>query len=268
MDSSTQLSAPIAQGRTAEVYAWGDASILKLYHTWCPPDWIDNELLVARAIARAGVPSPAVGEIIEINGRRGITYERVPGLSMLQDMNARPWLLLRYARCLASLQNQFAQITVPGLRRYREALHHILLRAPDLTDEMRSKLLARLETLPDGQTLCHADFHPDNVIISPRGPVVIDWMTAVSGSPWADVARTSLILQIGARAAGKQLSPPLRLAIGLFHTTYLGHFRSLTPDSRGELRRWMPVIAAARLDERIEPERAALLQLVTESLAD
>lgn len=266
MNATPQLFAPIAQGRTAEVYAWGDGRILKLYHTWCPPDWIENEARVAGAITKAGIPSPAVGEIVEINGRRGIIYERVPGPSMLQDLNAHPWQLLRHARSLAILQSQFVRVTVPGLRGYRQGLGHSIQRAPHLTAETRARLLAHLETLPDGQTLCHADFHPGNVILSPRGPVVIDWMTASIGSPWADVARSSMILQIGGRAAGKQLSPLVRLALGLFHTTYLGHYRSLNPDRHGELKRWLPVIAAARLDEGIEPERAGLLEWVDDGL--
>lgn len=262
MNNSPKLSAPIAQGRTAEVYAWGDASVLKLYHTWCPPDWIENEALVARAIAQAGVPSPAVGEIIEVDGRRGIIYERVPGVSMLQDMNAHPWRILEHARSLARLQYQFAQVIVPGLYSYRAGLGHTIRRAPHLGDELRAKVLVLLETLPDGKTLCHGDFHPGNIIISPRGPVVIDWMTAASGSPWADVARSSMILQVGPKAAGKQLGPLIQLMAGLYHSAYLAHVRSLRPDPGNELQRWLPVIAAARLDERIEPERDALLKMV------
>ena len=40
------------------------------------------------------------------------------------------------------------------------------------------KLLAWLDTLPDGQRFCHGDYHPGNVILTKAGPIVIDWMTA------------------------------------------------------------------------------------------
>jgi len=34
---STLTSRPlIAQGRTAEVYAWQDNQVLKLFYAWCP----------------------------------------------------------------------------------------------------------------------------------------------------------------------------------------------------------------------------------------
>jgi len=267
MTISHQLSTPIAQGRTAEIYNWDDGStILKLYHTWCPPNWIEHEAHVAQVIAAAGIPSPAVGEIVEVNDRRGIVYQRVDGLSMLQDLNARPWTIFKHARALAHLQFQFQQLSIPGLYSYHAALEYNVGCAPHIPDVTRAKVLDLLKTLPDGKALCHGDFHPGNVIISSRGPVVIDWMTAASGSPWADVARTSMILSVGAKAAGKQVSPIVRLFVNLFYKIYLQRYRALQPDLQGEFRGWLPVIAAARLEERIEPEREGLLRMIDDEL--
>lgn len=259
---------PIAEGRTAELYDWDPDHVLKLYHTWCPPHWVEHEAHVARVIAEAGIPTPAAGDVVEIDGRLGIVYERVTGISMLDDIRQRPWLLLRHARSLADLQAQFRRLTVPGLHAYRASLRHSIGRAPHLPEAQRTQALDLLETLPEGQSLCHGDFHPGNVLISARGPVVIDWMTASLGSPWADVARTSMILTIGVKAAGDMVSPAIRLLSGLFHRGYLNRYRGLVPDGQAELARWLPVIAAARLDEQIEPERAALLQIVMQNLVD
>jgi hypothetical protein len=265
MKINPSLSTPLALGRTAEVYAWGSDHVLKLYLAWCPPDWVEREAYIARTLVTAGIPTPAVQEVLEVEGRRGIVYERVTGVSMLQDLNQRPWRLFKHARDLAALQAQFQRLTVPGLSAYRAGLAGCIRRAP-LPEPERDGMLALLETLPEAQTLCHGDFHPGNLILSPRGPVVIDWMTACSGSPWADVARTSLLLTIGPKAAGKMVSPALRLLIGLFHQTYLNHYRTLVPDLRGEFQRWRPIVAAARLDEQIAPEREALLQMVKAGL--
>ncbi|TMA37195.1 MAG: aminoglycoside phosphotransferase family protein, partial [Deltaproteobacteria bacterium] len=43
-----------------------------------------------------------------------------------------------------------------------------------------------LETLPDGDQLCHGDMHPGNIMLSRRGPMVIDWTNARRGHPAAD----------------------------------------------------------------------------------
>src|SRR5215210_4707672 len=58
--------------------------------------------------------------------------------------------------------------------------------------------MATLEALPDGDRLCHGDFHPGNILLGDRGPAVIDWTGATRGDPAGDLARTRLLLQIGA----------------------------------------------------------------------
>jgi uncharacterized protein (TIGR02172 family) len=258
------LSAPIAQGRTAEIFVWDDHHVLKLYRDWCPLDWADYEARVAHAITEAGIPSPAASDIIEVDGRRGLIYERLEGISMLQDMNARPWMLLQHARSLAELHVKINQQSVTRLPSYKDRLNHDIRSTPHLPEHLRNKALATLDILPDGQNVCHGDYHPGNVIITKKGPIVIDWMTASVGSPWADVARTSLILSIGAKGAGKQVSPIIRIAIKLYHQTYLNRYRMLNPDKENERNRWMTVIAAARLNEDIVPEREALIKMVEE----
>jgi len=255
-------SFPIAEGRTAEIYSWDEHHILKLYRDWCPSNWIDYESRIAHAIHGAGVPPPAAGEIVEVNGRRGLIYERIDGISMLQDMNAHPWTILKHAHTLAELQVEINRKSISGLPTYKEQLHNAILRTQYLTEELRNKCLNVLESLADGQTVCHGDYHPHNVLLTPNGPMVIDWMTACSGSPWADVARTSLLLTIGPKGAGKQVSPLIRTAISLYHRMYLNHYLALTPDTNSELKYWAPVIAAARLNEDIAPEREALLNFV------
>ena len=261
------LSAPIAEGRTAEIYAWEDGHILKLYRDWCPSDWVDYEARIARAVHEAGIPSPEAGEIIEVNGRRGLIYEYLDGISMLQDMNARPWSLFKQARWLADLQVKINQQSITGLPSYKDRLHYDISHTQYLRPDMREKALARLEALPAGQNLCHGDYHPGNILITKHGPVVIDWMTASSGNPWTDVARTSMILSIGAKVAKNQVRPVIRMAIKLYHRAYLNRYHALKPDTENESNGWMPVIAAARLNEEIVPEREALIKMVKEGLS-
>jgi tRNA A-37 threonylcarbamoyl transferase component Bud32 len=42
--------------------------------------------------------------------------------------------------------------------------------------------------------LVHMDFHPLNILLSRRGPVVIDWSNAGDGQPLEDVAHSQVIL--------------------------------------------------------------------------
>ncbi len=61
--------------------------------------------------------------------------------------------------------------------------------------------LHRLPSMP-GSTgaLLHLDLHPDNVIVTADGPVVIDWTNSEHGDPELDVATTWVILEPFARA--------------------------------------------------------------------
>jgi len=200
-------SNPIAQGRTAEIYLWDEQHVLKLYRDWCPPDWVEYEARIAHAIHEAGVPSSAAGEIVKVNSRCGLIYERIEGISMLQDMNTRPWMLLKRARSLAELHVEIHQKSINGLPSYKDRLDYDIRNTSHLSEELRNKALLLLEVLPAGKNVCHGDFHPGNIILTKEGPLIIDWMTASAGSPWADVARTSLLLNIGAKGAGKLVSP-------------------------------------------------------------
>jgi uncharacterized protein (TIGR02172 family) len=255
-------SKPIAEGRTAEVYLWDDGHILKLYRDWCPSHWVDYETRVAGAVYAAGVPSPAAGPIVEVNGRRGLVYERLEGISMLQELNAHPWRISKLARSLAELQVQINQQSITGLPAYKDRLQQDIHNTAHLSENLRKKALTMLTALPDGKNLCHGDFHPGNVLMTKRGPVVIDWMTACAGVPGADVARTLLLCSIGAKAAGKQIRSVARMAIRFYARAYQNRYTALSPETPKQAELWMPVIAAARLNENIMPEREALIEIV------
>ncbi len=81
---------PIALGRTAEIYAWEDGWVLKLFYDWFSVESVRTEAKLARAVQAAGLPVPAAGEILEIGNRLGLPYQRVEGSSILEQVRAKP----------------------------------------------------------------------------------------------------------------------------------------------------------------------------------
>jgi aminoglycoside phosphotransferase (APT) family kinase protein len=70
-------------------------------------------------------------------------------------------------------------------------------------------LHARLHTVPSrsgspDERLLHLDLHPANVLLTARGPVLIDWTNATDGPPDLDVALTAVILAQAAVEPGQQ----------------------------------------------------------------
>ncbi len=259
--NSVALGKPIALGRTAEVYAWQDHQVLKLYFDWCPPGWIETEAQVGRIVHAAGLPAPAVGEIVEVNERRGLVFERVEGISMLDILLAKPWRVRRLARQFAELHAAIHGCRASDLPSQREDLGNAIRATQVLPSEVKIAALRRLDGLSDGDVLCHGDLHPANVMLTAHGAVVIDWIAATRGNSIADVARTLLLLTIG--------DPPGTLARLLvtflrrtFCGTYLKHYFELRRGERAEITTWQPVIAAARLTENIAGEQEILLARV------
>jgi aminoglycoside phosphotransferase (APT) family kinase protein len=114
--------------------------------------------------ARAhGYPVPRVLEVLDDS----LVLERVDGPTMLAELRRRPWKLAGQARMLAELH-------------------------------------ARLHEIPfEGERLLHLDFHPDNVLLSARGPVAIDWANARAGDPALDVAMTWVICATSGGVMGR-----------------------------------------------------------------
>jgi aminoglycoside phosphotransferase (APT) family kinase protein len=150
-----QPGPPLGFGRSAEIYDLGGGRILRRYH-----DRTRSAEREAKIISWAGEHGVPVPEVFDSSGP-DIVMEKVDGPTMLADLARRPWRLLRHAATLATLHRQVH--SVPGLPG---------LRAP----------------FGDGETLLHLDLHPLNVLLSPRGPVLIDWEGAGRGPAEADLA--------------------------------------------------------------------------------
>jgi len=261
------LGTPIALGRTAEIYAWKDGYIIKLFRDWMTAASVEYEAQVARAVHAARLPVPAVGEVVEINGRLGLVYERVEGMSMLETWRTKPWTLFRFARLLAELHADMHACTVPELPSQRQRLENRIRGTEALSADMMRAVLTVLDEMSDGERLCHGDFHPDNILMTAQGPVIIDWMDATRGNPLSDVARTSLLFRVAALPPGTPARWLIEAMRHWFHAAYLKRYFQLRPGDRRQLVTWQPVIAAARLGEDITEERDRLIALVKAGLS-
>jgi Ser/Thr protein kinase RdoA (MazF antagonist) len=261
------LGKPVALGRTAEMYAWKEGQILKLFRDWWPAARVEYEAHIARMVSAAGLPVPAVGEVVEIDGRLGLTFERVDGPSLLETFRTKPWTLFVSARLLAELHADMHACSVPELPSQRQRLANTLKQAETLPADMREAGLKALNNLPDSDQLCHGDLHPANILMTARGPIIVDWLDATRGNPLADVARSSLLLRVSAPPPGASGRWLFRAGRRWFRRTYLERYFQLRPGDRWQLTAWQPVIAAARLRDNIRAEQEQLLALVRAGLS-
>ena len=97
--------------------------------------------------------------------------------------------------------------------------------------ELHADLHRRLHAIPapsgtPGRVVVHGDLHPQNVIATDDGPVVIDWRNAKEGAPELDIAMTAIICaQVALDPAFAELAPVVREALA----TYLANSIDPTP---------------------------------------
>jgi tRNA A-37 threonylcarbamoyl transferase component Bud32 len=82
-------------------------------------------------------------------------------------------------------------------------------------------LHARLHALPSrsgnpDERVLHLDLHPANVVLTSRGPVLIDWTNATDGPPDLDVALTAVILAQAAVEPGHEHADVAREMLAAF----------------------------------------------------
>lgn len=249
----------VGAGREAEILVWGEGRVLRLLRDPTAVATADREAAALRAAAEGGAPVARVYERVVVDGRPGIVMERIDGGDWLERVERKPWSARSVGRALGRLHARLHAVGAPPeLAPTRQRIAE-MLRAPLVPDEARAEAEQRLASLPDGDRLCHGDLHPGNVIDGR----VIDWTAASGGDPGADVARTCLLLA----AAATPIEQPAWKRAGegfvrfALTDAYLRAYRRARPLDRAAVERWLPVLAAARLAEGIEPERSAMLRL-------
>jgi thiamine kinase len=252
---SPQLPAVLARGKHAEVLAWGEHHVLKLFRPGHGRAAIAEELRQAQLAHALGLPTARAEQIIEHQGRVGILFERLHGPTLYDLMVARAAPLEDLAALLCDLGDAIHRCAVAGIPAIEARLAARIARAQGLPDSTRHAAIEALHRLPGGKTLCHGDLHPVNVIVTERGPYVVDWVDAAHGPAAADAARSLLLLEL-ARPA--KLEPTIR-------AEFLRAYRERL-DASGLLAlaaRWALPVAVARLAEPVDaPEREALLQRI------
>jgi aminoglycoside phosphotransferase (APT) family kinase protein len=241
----------LGEGRTAEVFAYGDGLVLKLDR----PDWnglSTFEATVLEVMADAGLPVARPRGTVTVDGRAGVLLDRIDGPSLLQVLHDSPeGELDALATRFVALQRRCNEAVVAGLPDLVPRLRaEIGASVPE--PALRAELLALLAALDDGaRCVCHCDFHPLNVLVGRDGWVVIDWLTVAAGPPAADLARTLVLW--GLRAAGP---------VGRFLRAVRQEGRAQRGLAEEDLDAWVRVVAAARVAEGFEgDERAWLLRV-------
>jgi tRNA A-37 threonylcarbamoyl transferase component Bud32 len=202
----------MARGRWTDVYDVGGGRVVKRYRDPAAEPIAAFEATVMAHARAHGVPVP---EVFEVRGGE-IVLEKIDGPTMLHDVTRHPRSMPRHARTLAQLHQAVHAVAAPA----------------DLE-----------RPFGPGDALLHLDLHPDNVILSHSGPVLIDWQGAVAGPAAADVAHTWLLIRTSVVPGSAFQRAVGSLGQRLFAKTFLAHV-DVT-----KARNQLPAVAARRLQD-------------------
>ncbi len=258
----------LGKGMTADVYMWGQDKVLKLYKEGYPEEWIKREAATGRKILEAGVPSPAVFDMVEIDGLKGIILQRIVGKSMLAILEKEPWRFHSFVQELAGFQHKIHKCSSEGLPSQKEKFSLAIALSSGILGDKAKRIIDFVDTLPEGDSICHGDLYLDKIIVSNDKLVAIDWSGAYRGDPSGDVARTCLIINSPVvppgipDIAGTMSAFPKWMTCRL----YLNEYMRASKAKLENLDAWMLPLAAARLSARIPGEEKWLMEIINKRL--
>ncbi|MZQ86961.1 phosphotransferase [Paenibacillus sp. 5J-6] len=259
----------IAEGRTAEIFQQSHESVIKLYRSGFPKEAISYEYEITKRVASLGIPVPQVYGLVEIEERVGIIFEYLDGKPLLQKMVEHPLELDDFAVMLADIHVMLHRFEVPAdegvnhFRKQKEVLASNIHQVDQLSPDEKNAILQYLEELPNGNRVCHGDFHPDNVLIGEKR-WILDWTDGMIGNPAGDVARTLLLLRYGTLpdAAPDHVKEQLEGVRKQMGDVYINHYLTQSHLRFDEIDQWLMPIAAARLKDWIPEEEKDQLRSV------
>ncbi|MFJ9637364.1 phosphotransferase [Streptomyces sp. NPDC101178] len=150
----------LGSGRTADVYELDGSWVLRRYRDRAGTT---EELAVMSYVRAFGYPVPRIGPPADGARPTDLVLQRLSGPTMAEALLAGDLDAAEGGALLARLLRD---------------LHAI---PPRISADPRDRIL-------------HLDLHPQNVMLTERGPVVIDWSTAEEGPPGFDRAMSALTL--------------------------------------------------------------------------
>lgn len=237
----------LAERQNKIIYKDGDKTIKVFDENFSKSDVL-NEALNQSRVEETGLHIPKVAEVSKIDGKWAIVSDFIEGKTLQQLMDENPDKLDEYLDLFVNIQIEIQSKTAPLLNKLWDKMKR-KIDETNLDATTRYELHTRLNGMHKHHKVCHGDFNPSNVIITPEGvPYVIDWSHATQGNASADVARTYLLFCL---KGNDELA-----------NKYLDLFCKKTDTAKQYVQQWLPIVAASQSVKGKDEEREFLLNWV------
>jgi len=253
----------IGVGRTATVYEYDQNKVIKLFNHNISIKSIEKEYLIYTFLKDLPL-APKVFSKEKVRDKYGIVFERVYGSSLLSLLITNPNNLKIYAKKMANIHTQLHSTDIVLDKTIIDKLSNVKVESISqktikLIIDYTKKLMGRFNY----KTVCHGDFHPDNILVGDKIKI-LDFANAYYGHPLSDVAKTKLILE--SPFIPSELDSSIKeFLIKIktdFKNEYINQYLKMNSFSNDDLSEWILPMALTRLTDKIEEERAWLIELI------
>ncbi len=242
-----KLDTIIAERINKKIYRDGD-KVIKLFSKDYSKADVLNEALNHARVEETGLNIPELYEVTRIDGKWAIVSQYIEGENLADLIAANPKKYDAYMDMFVDLQLEIQSKTCSLLSRLKDKMNR-KIDLTELDDTTKYDLHTRLDGMKKHNKLCHGDYTPSNIIITPDGtPYVLDWAHATQGNASADAARTYLKFCLNGNIAGAD--------------KYLDLFCKKSNTDKRYVQSWMPIVAASQSVKKEQKEKEILLSWV------
>ena len=146
-------------------------------------------------IEELGLPTTRIYSVREVEGHFALEMSRAKGKQLLDaflNEDTYESAMATLVDLQLKLHNTHTNTLIPLVLMLKGSVSTNVA----LDGERKAKILKLIDTMPDGDAVCHCDFHPANVIVDGDSYTIIDFLECACGNAYADSCRTYLDLYL------------------------------------------------------------------------
>ena len=233
----------LAQRSKKIIYKDGD-TVLKVFDNDFSKADILNEALNQARIEETGLNVPKLLEVSKIDGKWAIRTEYIPGKTLKELMEEHPDRIDEYLSLFVNIQKEIFAKEAPMLNKIKDKFNR-KISASRYDATTRYELHTRLDSMKNHKKICHGDFTPSNIIITPGDDYyILDWSHVTQGNAAADAARAYMLFCLKGQDEIAE--------------KYLNLFCKETDTAKQYVQRWMPIVACTQSVKGKESEKEFL----------
>lgn len=182
----------LGKGGTGCVYRINDEQVLKTYRDNITLEELMQKKEAIRHLLVKDIPAMFSFEIVRIDDGYGIVYEMLKDSSVAESIMKNPSCLEELGMKMGNLFRQMHDADVSGcLPSFRERISGWVSEAEEtgfITGHCAKTMRNLIDSIPEGSSLIHSDFHEGNVKIFNGDLLLIDLDEIAYGNPLYDLA--------------------------------------------------------------------------------